>query len=68
MAPSDLDQLRQNIATWSGCQENVQRRRDLRASALAVAASLGTPEDIFADAFYQVETSTSVGLWACYRG
>ncbi|KAJ9485510.1 hypothetical protein VN97_g7847 [Penicillium thymicola] len=57
MAPSDLDtkldQLHQNIATWSDSQENVQRRRDLRASALAMAASLSTPEDIFADAFYQ---------------
>jgi hypothetical protein len=65
MAPSDLDtkldQLRQNIATWSDSRENVQTRRDLRASALALAASLSTPEDIFADAFYQVEMTTSAG-------
>jgi hypothetical protein len=49
-----LDQLRHDVTSWSGLQENVQARRDLRASCLALAASLSTPEDLFADAFYQV--------------
>lgn len=49
-----LNQLRHDLTSWSGSQENVQARRDLRASCLALAASLNTPEDLFADAFYQV--------------
>lgn len=49
-----LEQLRHDLSSWSGSQENVQARRDLRASCLELAASLSTPEDLFADAFYQV--------------
>lgn len=52
-----LDQIRVHIDAFT--PDDAQARRDLRASALALASTLSSPEDIFADAFYQVEFGLS---------